>query len=349
MLIREAALTLTRRRLAEAIPLAQAREREVKATRVPFMILLPTKTNQEIRSNLEDTRQTLASLQKDHEKFTSLEHQLIPLVSYRLETHLRRSFPDYANGLARYRYPADWLRIKTGLETSIRSYHSALKTLLDLCATLAPDKIISTDAACQPMGTLACVRGERLENEVRFINQIADAQRKHTGPAGFTLRRQRLIDWKDSTQLTLGMTAETGCASLRHLLEHSEDMTGQIMIEVTSEQELVRHHSEQGAADYHAEQWAAYRKTALLKINPAELESLAKETETLLESGQFEAWSWLDDAPPPMSASAAAPSASLPPFSTTTPPFVKPQSNGPVLKLASRKATIPPFIPPGPK
>jgi|GEM_PF-1911461 len=345
MLIREAALAFTRQRLTQAIPIAQAHEQEVRATRSPFMVILPTKANQEFRANLEGSRQTLDVLQKALEKLTAREQQLLSLVSYRLETHLRRSSQEYVNGLASYRYPDDWLRIKTRLEDCSRAYHEPLKTLSALCLSIPAGQTVETHPPCRQLAARAITWGERLEDEVRFINKIADVQRAHTGPGGFTLKRQTPVNWKECAQALLTMNAKTCPAALENLMPDSEAISKRILDDVATEQQLVLHSPAHGTAHFHAEQWTALRAAAALKVNPAELESLTQETETLLENGELETWALLDEAP------AGAPSPSKPPFPVTTAPFAKPvppptPRPGLVLKLPSRIATQAPFTPP---
>jgi len=349
-LIREAALALTRQRLTQAIPIAQAHEQEVRATRSPFMVILPTKANQEFRANLEGSRQTLDVLQKALEKLIANEQLMLPLVSYRLETYLRRDSKDYVNGLASYRYPDDWLLIKTRLEACISAYHEPLKTLSALCLSIPAGQTVETHPPCHQLAARAIIWGERLEDEVRFINKIADVQRAHTGPGGFTLKRQTPVNWKECAQSLLTMNAKACSAALENLIPDSEALSKKILDDVSAEQQLVLHSPEHGTAHYHAEQWTALRAAALMKVNPAELESLVKETGILLESGEFEAWSLLDE-PPPAPPPPAAPAPSKPPFPVTTAPFAKPvppptPRPGLVLKLPSRIATQPPFTPP---
>ncbi len=352
MLIREASLALTRQRLTEAIPIAQAREQEVRATRSPFMVILPTKANQEFRAHLEDSRQTLDVLQKALGKLTAREQQLLSLVSYRLETHLRRSSKDYINGLASYRYPDDWLRIKTRLEDCISTYHEPLKTLSALCLSIPAGKTVETTPACHHLAIRAIAWGERLEDEVRFINKIADVQRAHTGPGGFTLKRQTPVNWKECAQALLSMNTAACSAALENLIPDSEAISKRILADVSAEQQLVLHSPAHGTAHFHAEQWTALRAAAWMKVNPTTFESLTQETETLLENGEFEAWSLLDEpAPAPSPSAAPATTPSQPPFPTTTAPFAKPvppptPRPGLVLKLPSRIATQPPFTPP---
>jgi hypothetical protein len=347
MLLREAALALARQRLAKAIPVAQAHEQEVRATRAPFMIMLPTKANQEIRANLEGSRQTLEVLQKALIKLEALESQLLPLVSYRLETHLRRCAKDYINGLAGNRYPDDWARIQTRLEDCIRTYHDSLKELAHLCTTLPPGTIIGTNPPGRQLANRAITWGGCLESEIQFINRVADSQRAQNGPGGFTLNRQPAVNWKESAQSLLDIDAATAAAALHNLVSQSELITKQIIIAISAEKQLSLHHPDHGASQYHAEQWASLREAALLAVNPADLESLAKDTEVLLSNGEFEAWSRIDDAPPEISPPPAARTPSTPPFPVTAPPFAKPiPSSGPKLKIPSR--TLPPFLPPKP-
>ncbi len=350
MLIREAAMVFVRQRLIQAIPIAQAREQEVRATRSPFMVILPTKANQEFRANLEGSRQTLDVLQKALANLTTREQQLLSLVSYRLETHWRRSSKDYVNGLAGYRYPDDWLRIKTRLEDGICTYHEPLKTLSALCLGIPAGKTVETHPPCHQLTVRAIAWGERLEDEVRFINKIADVQRAHTGPGGFTLKRQTPVNWKECAQALLTMDTAACSAALENLIPDSEAISKRILADVSAEQQLVLHSPGHGTSHFHAEQWTALRAAAALKVNPAELESLTKETETLLENGELETWALLDE-PPPGTPPSAAPAPSQPPFPVTTAPFAKPvppptPRPGLVLKLPSRIATQPPFTPP---
>jgi hypothetical protein len=347
MLLREAALALARQRLAKAIPVAQAHEQEVRATRAPFMIMLPTKANQEIRANLEGSRQTLEVLQKALAKLEALEGQLLPLVSYRLETHLRRSAKDYINGLAGNRYPDDWERIHTRLEDCIRTYHDSLRELAKLCTTLSPGTIIGTNPPGRQLANRAITWGGCLESEIQFINRIADSQRAHNGPGGFTLNRQPAVNWKESAQSLMDLDVATATAALHNLVSQSELITKQISIAISAEKQLALHHPEHGSSQYHADQWASFREAALLTVNPADLESLAKDTEVLLSNGEFEAWSRLDDAPPESPPPPAARTPSTTPFSVTAPPFAKPippPLSGLKLKIPSR--TLPPFLPP---
>ncbi len=348
MLLREAALTLARQRLAKAIPVAQAHEKEVRATRAPFLIMLPTKANQEIRANLEGSRQTLEVLQKALAKLEALESHLLPLVSYRLETHLRRSAKAYIDGLAGNRYPDDWARIQSRLEDCIRTYHDSLKELAHLCTTLPPGTIIGTNPPGRQLANRAITWGGCLESEIQFINRIADSQRAHNGQGGFTLNRQPCVNWKESALSLLDIDAATASAALQNLVLQSELITKQISLAISAEKQLSMHHPEHGASQYHAEQWALLREAALLSVNPSELESLAKDTEALLANGEFEAWSRLDDAPPEIPPP-AAPVLSNPSFPVTAPPFAKPvppPSSGLKLKIPSR--TLPPFLPPKP-
>lgn len=352
MLIRESALAIARQQLTEAVPLAQAREREVRATRSPFMVMLPTKATQQFRAHLEDSKQTLSVLQKALEKLTSLDHKLHSLLSYRLETHLRRCGQGYISGLAGYRYPDDWLRIKTRLEDCIRTYHEALKSLAVLCVSLAPGTTVGTHPRCQQMAARAIAWGERLQDEVSFINKIADTQRAATGPGGFTLKRQMPLNWKDAALALLALNAQNASAAVHDLISQSEYVTKRIMADVTAEQQLVLHHPDHGTAHYHAEQWAALRKAALATIHPSQLETLTKETETLLETGEFEAWSLLDE-PALLTPSPAPTTLSQAPFpaTSTTAPGANPAppatARRPLtLRLPSRIATQAPFPPP---
>ena len=358
LLIREVALAIARQQLTDAVPLAQTREREVRATRPPFMAILPTKASQQFRAHLETSLQTLEVLQKALERLTALHYKLHALVAYRLETHLRRTAQDYVVGLAGYRYPDDWLRIKTRLEDCIRTYHESLKSLAVLSMSIPPGKTIETHPPCQQMAARATTWGERLQDEVIFINKIADVQRATTGPGGFTLKRQTPVNWKDAVRDLFPLNAQTGPGAVHDLINQSEYVTKRIMADVTSEQQLVHHHPDHGTAHYHAEQWTVLRNAAHATLNPADLDALTRETETLLENGEVEAWSFQDEQPitvTPPPAPAAPSSVSQSPFSAAPSPTpavpagasAPPPARRPLtLRLPSRMVTQAPFPPP---
>ncbi len=343
MLVREAAFALSRRRLTEALNLAREREREIKATRPPFMILLPTKAKQEFTSNLEESRDTLSVLQAGLDKLNLLEPELLAQVAFRLENHLRRSSSDYVHGLSENRYPTDWARLRIRFDECARDYHTTLNALANLCAIMPPHEAIGTPPTSRQLLTKAISLGDQLEAEVEFINKISHAQRKRAGHEGFTLKLQAGVNWKESAQSLLGINAKAAPRTLLDLIAQSEKITAKILAEVSDESTLTLSKSSHDIASYHLGQWSALREAALLKINPEELESLVKETETLLETGEFKRWAILDEppvtAPPPKPGGQPA----KPAPETVHAPKPPPRTNdGPTLKLSPR-TTRPPF------
>ena len=344
MLVREAAFALSRRSLTSALAAAKAREREVKATRPPFMILMPAKAKQEIVSNLEESKNTCAVLQAGLDKLDLLEPRLLVLVSFRLENHLRRGSSDYAGGLASYRYPDDWLRLKTRLDAGIRDYHAALKNLADICAIMGPHETLGTHAASRQLLADAIALGGQLEADVEFINKVAHAQRKRFGPEGFTLKLQAGVNWQEAARSLHDISARSAPATLHDLIAQSHPRALKISNEVAAEMTLTLNKAGHDIASYHATQWAALREAALLKTNPGELEALVKETETLLETGEFKTWSMADESCEHTAPTKPGTPSSKPPVVVVHAP--KPVPRPPLaqtLKLPSRGLSRAPF------
>ena len=248
------------------------------------------------------------------------------------------------HGLGENRYPSDWARLRTRFEECARDYHTALKALADLCAIMPPHEAIGTPPASRQLLTKTISLGGQLEAEVEFINKIAHAQRKRAGHEGFTLKLQAGVNWKEAAQSLLGLNAKASPGTLLDLIAQSEKITAKILAEISDEATLALNKSSHDIASYHLGQWSALREAALLKINPEELESLVKETETLLETGEFRRWSTLDE--PPVTAPLPKPviQPAKPAPEIVRAPKPAPRANdGQTLKLPPRTPTRPPF------
>nr|MBP7143478.1 hypothetical protein [Opitutaceae bacterium] len=225
LLVREAAFTLSRKRISDALQMTDQQKTSAKAAR-PLLAFIFRDSKKEM-----ERREMIENVSVMEEGIRNIDAALPKLQAYierSIENYLRESDQEYANGLAASRFLDDWNRLLLRFDETITEFVSRLNGLKSLFESLPQSEPCSSDREARKKidAVVACARA--FEEEVAFVNKIADAQRIRAGSEAITLYRQPDRNWKGTANSLLFTMPRPAIATVILLLNESTDTAGRV-------------------------------------------------------------------------------------------------------------------------
>ncbi|HRE80203.1 MAG TPA: hypothetical protein PLN52_04100 [Opitutaceae bacterium] len=345
LLVREAAFALTRKRISEALAVAQEQKSASGGSKPILGLLFRDKRNDLKRKELEENLTVLAA---GIQKLDAVIPRLQSCVDRSVENYLRELDAEYAKGLAASRFLEDWQRLMVRFDQAVSQYMRLLQTLLPLMDVLAANEICGANLDCRKLIDNTVTAARLVQEEVSFINKIADAQRIRSGVDAITLYRQPERNWKGSVHSLFFILPVQAAHCIRTLITESTEVIDRIREAIQGECQLASYTVGYGVTSYHQRVWASLRESAMLQIDPEQMESILAETEERMDRGALEPWSPPKvETPIEPEVAVSAPKATATPASTSNedasasisappPGFTKPTTRSPELRIPSR-------------
>lgn len=356
LLEREAVLTMSRKRIAEAIATAE-KAVPTKSLPRPLLSLFSKKDNLERQKEAADN---LAVLRAGLQQIESLSPIVDRCLERSLDNFLREHDPEYCNGLAASRFIDDWNRLLAQFEASVGTAMGALQGLLEAIKLVPGGLACGKHEDCRKRIDVAVAAVRAVQSDIAFLNKIADAQRIRAGVDAITLYRQPERNWRGAVHALLFVEGPAAIDSVGLLLEDINDVAEKVREAIRGELQLAAYAVGYGITSYLQRVWGSLREAAPLRIDPNRLEAMVDETEALITAGRLQVWeperreTKVATAPaPPVTAAAPGSPASRPPPTSAPaptngsstppgprvpgpvpPPIRRPQ--GPELRLPSR-------------
>lgn len=306
LLVREAAFVLGRNRIGEALVAAEALKTAVARSR-PWISYIIKDRSHDHAAERKELLETIEVLERGVQKFESAGRTLYACVQRSLENYLREHDPEYVNGLSASRFLDDWKRLLTRFEEAVSSYVALLKRLASVAETLPAESVCGANQEARELIDQTVTAALAVQEEVTFVNKIADTQRIRAGIDAITLYRQPERNWKTLVHSLHFMAPPAANQEVRALLADTADIAEKVRSAIKGELQLASYVVGYGVTSYHERVWASLREAAPLRIKPDELESILAETEDRIDQSRLEDWVPLRTEPVAVEAPAPVP------------------------------------------
>lgn len=307
LLVREAVFLMSRKRISDALSSAEQQSSAGSFAR-PLLSLFARKDN---RTKRREEVDNVAVLKAGIKKLDDAYPQLETCVERSLENYLREHDAEYANGLAASRFIDDWHRLLAQFELDLSNLLGSLNALP------AQFDLLPHGAACgstlESRHAIDTVVGfaRSVQEDIGFINKIADAQRIRSGIDNITLYRQPERNWRGSIHALHFVQPSLAVDSIQALIADINEVAEKVRSAIQGECQLASYVVGYGVTSYHRRVWASLREAAPLQVNPDNMESILAETEELMDSGRLK--EWRPQRPEPTAPVAAAVGIAAPP------------------------------------
>lgn len=351
LLVREAAFTLSRKRISDALRVAKEQKTAAGGGRPLLSFLFKdSKKASQRREIVENVSVMEAGIQKIDAAFPALE----ACVERSLENYLREHDYEYVNGLASSRFLDDWHRLLARFDQTVANFIGQLNELKSAFETLPAREPCGSHPEARKSIDAVVATARALQDEISFVNKIADAQRIRAGTEAITLYRQPERNWKGTAHSLLFTMPGPAIATVILLLNESNEMSERVRSAIHGECQLASYVVQYGVTSYHQRVWASLREAATLRIDPDTLETTLTDTEEKMERGLLEPWT-PDRAELPVETASAAPrppslsspaavsveAQAKPAVPAAPPPNLRRASKEPSLRLPSRNGSVP--------
>ncbi len=287
LLVREAAFILSRKRISDALQIAHEQKTAAGGGRPLLSFLFKdSKKESQRREIVENVSVMEAGIQKIDAAFPTLE----ACVERSLENYLREHDYEYVNGLGSSRFLDDWHRLLARFDQTVADFVLQLTELKGAFETLPATEPCGSNSEARKSITKVVATARALQDEISFVNKIADAQRIRAGTEAITLYRQPERNWKGTAHSLLFTMPGPAIATVILLLNESNEMGERVRGAIQGECQLASYVVQYGVTSYHQRVWASLREAATLRIDPATLEATLTDTEEKMERGLLEPW-----------------------------------------------------------
>ena len=286
LLVREAVFLMSRKRISDALSAAEQQSSAGSFAR-PLLSLFARKDN---RTKRREEVDNVAVLKAGIKKLDDAYPQLETCVERSLENYLREHDAEYANGLAASRFIDDWHRLLAQFELDLSNLLGSLNALP------AQFDLLPHGAACgstlESRHAIDTVVGfaRAAQEDIGFINKIADAQRIRSGIDNITLYRQPERNWRGSIHALHFVQPSLAVNSIQALIADINEVAEKVRNAIQGECQLASYVVGYGVTSYHRRVWASLREAAPLQVNPDNMETILSETEELMDSGRLKEW-----------------------------------------------------------
>lgn len=282
LLRREACLISSRQQVETALHEFHTQKEEVESTRPPFMFLQRKSVREEFSKRLEETHQTVQTLEVGLVKIDELLPRLHEWIVEEIERHLSGENSSYLLGLVRNRFPGDWNRLADRITAHCTSFADMADRLNAAVASLQKEQRIAGQLHIIDMVKTARVHAARVDADLQLFTLISQRQRadghKQPLPEPPTLR----------CETNVARIAMIDDINSRDLLARFVTRFKQSVAEFLPS---VRQQGMQAAVraaggdinSYIDAAWDLLRARAINEFNPAHSEQILVDTERMLE------------------------------------------------------------------
>lgn len=296
LLAREAVFFMSRKRIGDALNAA----RQGKAAKLFVKPLLSLFGAASADSGTEgragrggDTEAPVESvevLEAGAKKIDDALPALSACVDRSMEYFLREHDPEYVNGLAASRYIEDWRRLLDGFNRHVGAAVEGLYRLRAVLGALPGGTACGANDEGREAIEVEVVRMQDVQEDILFINKIADAQRIRSGIDGITLYRQPERNWAGSVTALQFAQPTAAVDAITGLLADLEEVAEKVRTALQGECQLASYAAGFGVTSYQKRVWVSLREAAHLLINPENMEAVISETEQLMDAGKLIEW-----------------------------------------------------------
>lgn len=286
LLVREAAFSLSRKRIGEAVEVARA-NRDAVAVARPLLSFVRQDAKKDHREKLKEAEESVAILEAGAKKLDVTIPVLHQCVERSVENYLRELDPEYVNGLSASRFSADWQRILERYEQEAGLYAAALEQLPALLETMVPNEICGAHFDGRQVIQDVAARAKATLREISFINKVAEAQRLRAGSGNTSLERQPERNWGALADSLLAVQPLVAARTVKQLIAESRDVLENVRAAIKNQARLATYAGGYGVASYHESVWNSLRESALARLDPEQLEQILGDTERRIETGEL--------------------------------------------------------------
>lgn len=288
LLLREAVFDVSRRRLEEALAVA---EQELAATQAerPRLGFVRQEAKRAYQARVHEAEQGVGLLRSALEKLDESSPQLVACVGRSVENYLREMDPEYVTGLAAARFVDDWDALLGRYSGAVERYLGSLNRLPAQLESFPQGESCGSHPEGRKIVEATMHAAAVLQEEIAFLNKIADAQSLRRGKTP-TLPRQPERNWRRLAFGILDLKPLEALKIVRGLSAEAEEQLPRIFATIKAECRLANFSGNYGGSSYCRKIWQGFRSTALEKIQPDRFEQIVSETEIMLETGRLHEW-----------------------------------------------------------
>lgn len=286
LLVREAAFSLSRKRIGEAVEVARA-SRDALAVARPLLSFVRQDAKKDHREKLKEAEESITILEAGAKKLDVTIPVLHQCVERSVENYLRELDPEYVNGLSASRFSADWQRILERYEQEVGLYAAALEQLPALLETMVPNEICGAHFDGRQVIQDMAARAKSTLREISFINKVAEAQRLRAGSGNTSLERQPERNWGALADSLLAVQPLVAARTVKQLIAESRDVLDNVHAAIKNQARLATYAGGYGVASYHESVWNSLRESAHARLDPDQLEQILGDTERRIETGEL--------------------------------------------------------------
>ena len=330
MLVRESALDMAHRKLAEARTEVLNDKVRLEA-KTGLLKGFSAKGSMDRETALKTVFSQKLHYDSQIKKAQSLTALLAKETGRWLECYLKTGSPEYAAALAPHDYAEDWSRFSYNFELLIKSFQMGLQDITVQYKrenpTGAPSQLRKDSIRkLQPIA-------RQIEIDVEFFNRILTYQARQKGRKA-TLHPE--YSWGETTEQLALQTVETALGTVHELLAACAGFLTNLGHVINREKQAAEEKAARGLqppASYLKGWWEGIRPVAALRVEEEKLAAIITETETMIMDGEFSArFNRHMVETMPASEGQAAPEKPA----TTAPMSVSPQSDAELRALKAR-------------
>ena len=180
--------------------------------------------------------------------------------------------------------------------------------MVGACEELPRQSDSTVQQRCGGLMQKAIQAALQFEGEIHFINRISDRQNQLSGLAGATLPRQIALDWAGALHEIEHARVGVALTQLVHLAAKHEEFSQQAIQALKQEASPAHFAPNTDPLSFQEKQWVIMSKAVTERVNRANLQAIAEETEHFLETGEIVKLAFTEDdvakvksktAPPP--------------------------------------------------
>lgn len=286
LLRREICVALSQQRIKRALAQVEAKAKELKLTRAPFMFLQPKAMRTNFTNNLEGAEQTQAMLEEGLVKIEAVLPRLRVWAEDELETFMRATQKAYVRSLAGHRFAQDWERLILRFEHRVNLLVRGLGVVRVALGTMPGGAEIKSMTKVYDQLTQARQAAVLVDLEFVFLNRLADEQRLMSGVGQETFRR---IVAPGCEQKMAGLldAVDAGTTRLRieEFLVPFQELARLTLVQLREEAGLVKSGDTAATESFATPTWEAYRQLLMLELDVEQMEAVVADTERLMAAG----------------------------------------------------------------
>ena len=195
LLMREAVFSLSRKQIADALLSAQQDLATIVAAK-PRLSFERQDAKKDHQQKVLEAEENVTLLESALRKLDGSIPALNLCVDRSLENYLREMDPEYVTGLSAARFSEDWQRFLVRFEQAADRYMSVLGKLPTQLEQLVPGDACGTHLDGRQLIEETVARATSIQDEIAFLNKIADAQRLRGRGQAPTVHRQPERNWR---------------------------------------------------------------------------------------------------------------------------------------------------------